>query len=113
MVREEIERLLAAEQQARADAYKAQTAEELERWSRDDSIDHLKQVILAAQEAMRVPLKNDDGDVVGYDFDPSAARVIRDTVETLNKMQGYNEPEKSEVDAKVSVEFADGDDLAV
>ena len=113
MVRAEIERLLAAEQQARADAYKAQTAEELERWSRDDSIDNLKQVILAAQEAMRVTLKNDDGDVVGYDFDPAAARVIRDTVETLNKMQGYNEPEKSEVDAKISVEFSDGDDLAV
>lgn len=113
LVRAEINRLLAAEQQARADAYKAQTAEELERWSRDDSIDHLKQVILAAQEAMRVPLKNDDGDVVGYDFDPAAARVIRDTVETLNRMQGYNEPEKSEVDAKISVEFSDGDDLAV
>ena len=70
-------------------------------------------MILAAQEAMRVPVKSDDGDVIGYDFGPSAARGIRDTVETLNKMQGFNEPEKSEVDARVSVEFADGDDLSV
>ena len=85
----------------------------MDAWSRADSIDHLKQVIDAAREAMRVPVKSDDGDVVGYDFEPAAARVIRDTVETINKMQGYNEPEKSEVDARVSVEFADGDDLAV
>lgn len=112
-MQDEIARLQAAEEKARSEAYAQQCAAELDAWSRSDSIDHLKQVILAAQEAMRVPVKNDDGDVIGYDFDSSAARVIRDTVETLNKMQGYNEPEKSEVDARISVEFADGDDFAV
>ena len=112
-MQDEIARLQAADEQARSDAYAQQCAAELDAWSRADSIDHLKQVIDAAREAMRVPVRGDDGDVIGYDFDPSAARVIRDTVETLNKMQGFNEPEKSEVDARVSVEFADGDDLAV
>ena len=75
-MQDEIARLQAAEEQARSDAYAQQCAAELDAWSRADSIDHLKQVILAAQEAMRVPVKSDDGDVVGYDFDPAAARVI-------------------------------------
>jgi hypothetical protein len=38
--------------------------------------------------------------------------VVRDAVESLNKMQGYNEPEKSEVDAVINVAFADGGDFA-
>lgn len=106
LVRAEIERLLAAEQQARADAYKDQIAEELSRWSRDDSIDHLKRIVAASMNAMETPVRGDSGETVGYDFDPAAARVAKETIDSLNKMQGYNEPEKSEVDAKIRVEFA-------
>lgn len=107
-VQEEISRLLAAKEQARAEAYKEEFAAQLAQWSRDDSLNALRDVVEKAKGAIRTPVYGPDGEIVDYKFDSAAARVIRDTIETLNKMQGYNEPEKSEVDAVISVAFADG-----
>lgn len=109
-VQEEISRLLAAKEQARAEAYKEEFAAQLAQWTRDDSLNALREVVGKARDAIRVPVYDSNGEIVDYKFDSAAARVIRDTVETLNKMQGYNEPEKSEVDAVISVAFADGGD---
>lgn len=111
-VQEEIKRLQAVEEELRQDAYRAQMLDEMSQWSRADSLDKLRQVVIAASEAMRTPIENEDGAVVGYSFDASAARVVRDTVETINKMQGYNEPDKSEVEAVISVAFSEGEDFA-
>lgn len=112
MVQAEIDRLKTAEEEARMDAYKAEMAQQLSQWSREDSLDALKVVVQEAQRAMRKPIYDSNGEVNGYTFDPAAARVVRDAVESLNKMQGYNEPEKSEVDAVINVAFADGDEFA-
>ena len=71
----------------------------------------LKQSLAANGIVRTFAIMDSDGNVVDYKFDPSAARVVRDAVESLNKMQGYNEPEKSEVDAMISVAFADGGDF--
>lgn len=44
----------------------------------------------------------------------AAARLERDTIDSLNKMMGYNEPEQHEVDTTITVEFGDGvEDFAV
>lgn len=108
LVSAEIKRLEAAAEEARAEAYKNDYAAQLSRWSRDDSLDALREIVGVARDAMRKPVRDDDGNITDYTFDASAARVARDAVESLNKMQGYNEPEKSEVDAVISVAFADG-----
>lgn len=110
-VQEEISRLLAAKEQARAEAYKEEFAAQLAQWTRDDSLNALREIVGKAMEAVRAPICGEDGEIVGYKFDSAAARVVRDAVESLNKMQGYNEPEKSEVDAVISVAFADGGDF--
>lgn len=107
-VQDEISRLIAAKEQARAEAFKEDFSAQLAKWSRDDSLNALREVVEEAKGAIRTSVYGPDGEVVGYKFDSAAARVIRDTIETLNKMQGYNEPEKSEVDAVISVAFADG-----
>lgn len=112
MVQAEIDRLKTAEEEARMDAYKAEMAQQLSQWSREDSLDALKEVVQEAKGAMRKPIYDSEGNEIGYSFDPAAARVVRDAVESLNKMQGYNEPEKSEVDAVISVAFDGGDDFA-
>ena len=36
------------------------------------------------------------------------ALVERNTIETLNKMMGYNEPEKQTVDNTINITFGDG-----
>ncbi|MBR2131509.1 MAG: terminase small subunit [Oscillospiraceae bacterium] len=112
LVQEEINRIKAAEEEVRMDAYKAEMTQQLSQWSRDDSLDALKVVVQDALRAMRKPILDSEGNEIGYSFDPAAARVVRDAVESLNKMQGYNEPEKSEVDAVINVAFADGGDFA-
>ena len=112
MVQAEINRIKAAEEEVRMDAYKAEMTQQLSQWSREDSLDALKRVVQEAMRAMQKPIVNSAGEVEDYTFDPAAARVVRDAVESLNKMQGYNEPEKSEVDAVISVAFDGGDDFA-
>lgn len=109
-VQAEITRILAAREEARSEAYKDDFAGQLSQWTRDDSLNTLKEIVGKGLEAVRSPILDSDGNIVDYKFDPSAARVVRDAVESLNKMQGYNEPEKSEVDAVISVAFADGGD---
>lgn len=112
LVQEEIKRLKTAEEEARMEAYKAEMTQQFSQWSRDDSLDALKVVVQEAQRAMRKPITDSEGNVTGYTFDPAAARVVRDAVESLNKMQGYNEPEKSEVDAVINVAFDGGDEYS-
>ena len=42
------------------------------------------------------------------------AFVERNTIETLNKMMGYNEPEQQKVDNTISITFGEGgEDWAV
>jgi phage terminase small subunit len=110
-VQAEIKRTLAAQEEARAEAYKEDFVVQLSQWTREDSLNALREIVEKGLEATRTPIFDENGEVVDYKFDPSAARVVRDAVESLNKMQGYNEPEKSEVDAVISVAFADGSDF--
>lgn len=66
-------------------------------WSREMALEGLKKIFMASLEGARVEVCDDNGDVVGVKFNPSAANAARAAVETANKMLGYSSPaEESE-----------------
>ena len=74
-VQEEISRLLAAKEQVRAEAYKEEWSAQLAKWSRDDSLNALREVVGKARDAIRTPVYGPDGEVVDYKFDSAAAKM--------------------------------------
>lgn len=101
-VREEMERLdkedqRAIRQQAEADAKSCRKI-----WSRTDSVQRLVDILNDCEATRKESMQTGDGVPV------PVARLERDTVDSLNKMMGYNEPEKSEVDTTMNIVFDDG-----
>lgn len=77
-------------------------------WSRKDSVSHLVSIVSDCQRTREDAMADGDGVPV------AVSRLERDTVDSLNKMMGYNEPEQQQVDQTVTVDFGDGlDDFAV
>ena len=104
----EIKRLDKIDEDAQKRAAQKEAEDLLKLWSRKDSVIRLIDILddcqrtrnQAAAEFQEIPV--------------AAARLERDTVDSLNKMMGYNEPEQHEVDTTITVEFGDGlEDFAV
>jgi hypothetical protein len=78
-------------------------AEELRKlWSRKDSVVRLIEIL---DDCQRTRIQ---AAAAFQEIPVAAARLERDTVDSLNKMMGYNEPEQHEVDTTITVEFGDG-----
>ena len=104
----EIRRLDKIDEEAQKRAAQKEAEDLRKLWSRKDSVIRLIDILddcqrtrnQAAAEFKEIPV--------------AAARLERDTVDSLNKMMGYNEPEQHEVDTTITVEFGDGlEDFAV
>lgn len=104
----EIKRLDKIDEEAQKRAAQKEAEDLRKLWSRKDSVTRLIDILddcqrtrnQAAAEFKEIPV--------------AAARLERDTVDSLNKMMGYNEPEQHEVDTTITVEFGDGlEDFAV
>lgn len=77
-------------------------------WSRKDSVSHLVSIVVDCQRT------REDAMAVGDGVPVAVSRLERDTVDSLNKMMGYNEPEQQQIDQTITVDFGDGlDDFAV
>jgi hypothetical protein len=102
LVMAEIKRLDKIDEDAQKKAAQKEAEELRKLWSRKDSVLRLIDILddcqrtrnQAAAEFQEIPV--------------AAARLERDTVDSLNKMMGYNEPEQQVVDTTITVEFGDG-----
>ena len=112
LVKAEIERREAAMREAvgRAEADSAIKASRI--WAREDSVRALADVYAASAEAMRREILDEDGRIDHIEYNPPAAQAARQAVEALNKMMGYNEPDKSQMDASIVIELGEAEELA-
>lgn len=102
LVMAEIKRLDKIDDDAQRRAAQKEAEDLRKLWSRKDSVLRLIDILddcqrtrnQAAAEFQEIPV--------------AAARLERDTVDSLNKMMGYNEPEQQVVDTTITVEFGDG-----
>lgn len=72
-------------------------------WDREQMLEDIKKIFTDAIEASKVPIKNDEGDIIGHAYDSKAAGVALKATQQVAQMLGFNEPEK--VESKVVVEF--------
>ena len=108
LVKAEVDRREAARENAINDAAMSEAEHIASLWSREDSVRRLIEIAddcqrarIAAQEAA------EDGSV--GDFPVMTARLERDTVDSLNKMLGYDAPVKIDQDQHIHVVFDGGD----
>lgn len=102
LVMAEIKRLDKIDEAAQKKAAQKDAEELRKLWSRRDSVERLIEILDDCQRTREIAAENGDGVPV------QAARLERDTVDSLNKMMGYNEPEQHEVDTTITVEFGAG-----
>ena len=79
------------------------------KWSRDDSINALKKIVSTCIDGMAV--HDDDGSIIKTDA--AAANSARGAIDSINKMLGYNEPEKSDVTNTITIDLGGADDWAI
>ena len=104
----EIKRLDKIDEDAQKRAAQKEAEELRELWSRKDSVIRLIDILDDCQRT------RNQAAAKFQEIPVAAARLERDTVDSLNKMMGYNEPEQHEVDTTITVEFGDGlEDFAV
>lgn len=72
-------------------------------WNRDRLLNEIRTIFEDAMEASKIPIKNDEGEVIGHAYDSKAAGVALKATQQVAQMLGFNEPEK--VENKVVVEF--------
>ena len=72
-------------------------------WNREQLLSEIRTIFEDAMEASRIPIKNDEGEVVGHAYDSKAAGVDLKATQQVAQMLGFNEPEK--VENKFVVEF--------
>lgn len=72
-------------------------------WDREKLLTEIRQIFEDAMEASKIPVKNDEGVVIGYAYDSKAAGVALKATQQVAQMLGFNEPEK--VENKFVVEF--------
>jgi hypothetical protein len=102
LVMAEIKRLDKIDEDAQKKAAQKEAEDLRKLWSLKDSVMRLIDILddcqrtrnYAAEKFQEIPV--------------AAARLERDTVDSLNKMMGYNEPEQQVVDTTITVEFGDG-----
>lgn len=75
-------------------------------WDRDQLLKEIRQIFDDAMKASLVPIKNDEGVVIGTAYDSKAANVALKATQQVAQMLGFNEPEK--VENSVVIDFKDG-----
>lgn len=104
----EIKRLDKIDEDAQKRAAQKEAEDLRKLWSRKDSVIRLIDILDDCQRT------RNQAEIAFQEIPVAAARLERDTVDSLNKMMGYNEPEQHEVDTTITVEFGDGlEDFAV
>lgn len=102
LVMAEIKRLDKIDEDAQKKAAQKEAEDLRKLWSRKDSVIRLIDILDDCQRT-----RNQAAEAM-QEIPVAAARLERDTVDSLNKMMGYNEPEQHEVDTTITVEFGDG-----
>lgn len=102
LVMAEIKRLDKIDEDAQKKAAQKEAEDLRKLWSRKDSVMRLIDILDDCQRT-----RNQAAEAM-QEIPVAAARLERDTVDSLNKMMGYNEPEQHEVDTTITVEFGDG-----
>lgn len=105
LVKEEVERREAARENAINDAAMSEAEHIASLWSREDSVRRLIEIADDCQRARIAAQEAED-----EDFPVMTARLERDTVDSLNKMLGYDAPVKIDQDQHIHVVFDGGDD---
>jgi hypothetical protein len=102
----EVERLKTIEKEAERKAAEADAEYCRKLWSKRDSVEGLLDIVRDCRRTREKAQKSGEG------VPQQVALVERNTIETLNKMMGYNEPEKATVDNTITVTFGDGEEGA-
>lgn len=102
LVMAEIKRLDKIDEDAQKKAAQKEAEDLRKLWSRKDSVIRLIDILDDCQRT------RNQAAVEFREIPVAAARLERDTVDSLNKMMGYNEPEQQVVDTTITVEFGDG-----
>jgi hypothetical protein len=102
LVMAEIKRLDKIDEDAQKKAAQKEAEDLRKLWSRKDSVIRLIDILDDCQRT-----RNQAAEAM-QEIPVAAARLERDTVDSLNKMMGYNEPEQQVVDTTITVEFGDG-----
>lgn len=102
LVMAEIKRLDKIDEDAQKKAAQKEAEDLRKLWSRKDSVIRLIDILDDCQRT-----RNQASEAM-QEIPVAAARLERDTVDSLNKMMGYNEPEQQVVDTTITVEFGDG-----
>lgn len=102
LVMAEIKRLDKIDEDAQKKAAQKEAEDLRKLWSRKDSVMRLIDILDDCQRT-----RNQAAEAM-QEIPVAAARLERDTVDSLNKMMGYNEPEQQVVDTTITVEFGDG-----
>lgn len=102
LVMAEIKRLDKIDEDAQKKAAQKEAEDLRKLWSRKDSVVRLIDILDDCQRT-----RNQAAEAM-QEIPVAAARLERDTVDSLNKMMGYNEPEQQVVDTTITVEFGDG-----
>lgn len=107
-MRAEIARLDAIAEEAERKEIERAAREAAKKWSKADAVNALVGVVRKCERQL------DEETARGEGVNTRVADTMRGTIDTLNKMLGYNEPEKQAVDSTISVVFggdhAAGDD---
>lgn len=111
-VRREIDRRTRMLDKAQKKAAEKTAKEEFEEcrklWTRRNSVEHLVGIISDCQRTREEAMAAGEGVPV------SVSRLERDTIDTVDKLMGYNAPEEVQQDTTITVDFGDGlDDFAV
>ena len=101
-MRREIDRLDRLKETAEKKEADRAAKEAAKKWSKADSIDSLVSIVRTCQNEMDYDTANGGG------VNTKLADTIRGTIDTLNKMLGYNEPDKQEIDNTIRVVFGRG-----
>lgn len=106
-VMDEINRRMAAQEAALKEAAMGEAERVTALWSREDSVRRLMEIA----DDCRRRRHSTEGEEELMDRDGiAAARLERDTVESLNKMLGYDAPVRVDADQSITVRFAAADD---
>lgn len=101
-MRREIDRLDKLKESAEKKEADRAAKEAAKKWSKADSIDALVAIVNACRDEMETDISTGQG------VNTRVADTMRGTIDTLNKLLGYNEPEKQEVDNTIRVVFGRG-----
>lgn len=105
VVADEVKRREAARDRAIESAAMSEAEHIASLWSREDSV---RRLIEIADDCQRARIAAQEAE--GEDFPVMTARLERDTVDSLNRMLGYDAPVKIDQDQHIHVVFDGGDD---